>query len=272
MSAPGPECGVQTRRSVTVIDDKLPISVVLISRDAAGTIPACLESVSFADDIVLVDSGSADETMQIARQFGARIFQREWQGFGRQKQFAVDQARHDWALCLDTDERVSPALAQSIRAVLANPAYKVYAMPRCNRFMGRWLRHGEGYPDWSVRLFHRGFAQWSHDTVHEKVLTTQAVGRLTGDLMHESAEDLVDYLSKQNGYTTTQAEALFSQGRQSSALQTALSPVARFCKFYFFRLGLLDGLPGLVHISIGCFNSFIKYAKLRELQRKRGAA
>ena len=257
---------------MTANDGKLPITVAIISRNAAAVIQACLESVGFADDIVMVDSGSVDETIEIARRFGARILHHEWQGFGLQKQFAVSQARHDWVLCVDTDERVTPALAQSLRTVFANPMYKAYEMPRCNRFMGRWLRHGEGYPDLSMRFFDRRFADWSDDAVHEKVMTSEAVGRLAGDLLHESAQDLGAYLSKQNRYTTVQAETLFAQGKRSSVIQVVSSPLARFGKFYFFRLGFLDGLPGLVHIAIGCHNSFIKYAKLYDRQRKQDSA
>jgi glycosyltransferase involved in cell wall biosynthesis len=114
---------------------------------------ACLESLSFCDEIVVVDSASSDGTQELAARRGARVVQKEWLGFGRQKQFAVEQAKHDWVLCLDADERVSPQLAESIRAALAAPVSPVYRMPRRNRFLGRWLSHGEGYPDWSPRLF-----------------------------------------------------------------------------------------------------------------------
>jgi hypothetical protein len=140
-------------------------------------------------------------------------------------------------------------------------------MPRCNRFMGRWLRHGEGYPDWKTRLFHREYAHWSGDAVHEHVLTTAPVMRLTGDLMHDSAESLERYLDKQNRYTTLQAERMMADGQAASALHLVFSPLVRFLKFYVFRLGFLDGLPGLVHIGIGCMNSFNKYAKLIALRR-----
>ena len=255
-----------------IAEDKPPLSVVIISLNAAPAIAACLESVAFADELVVVDSGSHDGTVDIARRMGARVIEHEWHGFGPQKQFAVNQARHDWVLCLDSDERVSTALAQSIGAVMKNPSHQAYAMPRRNRFMGRWLKHGEGYPDWSLRLFDRRRARWSDDAVHEKVLTTEAVGRLDADLLHESAEDLAGYLAKQNRYTTLQAAALFAKDRHSSPLLVAFSPVTRFIKFYFFKLGFLDGLPGLTHIGIGCFNSFIKYAKLLELQRRRDSA
>jgi hypothetical protein len=171
-------------------------------------------------------------------------------------------------LCLDADERLSDTLRESILDELKAPRGLVYAMPRCNRFLGRWLRHGEGYPDWSVRLFHRAHARWSDDAVHEKIVTGQPVVRLHGDLLHDSAETLEKYLDKQNRYTTLQAELLRSAGRRASVAQLLLSPALRFVKFYLVRLGFLDGVPGLVHIAIGCMNTFNKYAKLKALERE----
>ena len=245
------------------------LSVVIITRNAATQLAACLESVAFADEVLVVDGGSSDGTAELAVEHGARVVQKEWLGFGRQKQFAVESARHDWVLCLDADERVSETLRASILAVLAAPAAQAYAMPRCNRFMGHWLRHGEGYPDWSLRLFDRRHARWSEDPVHEKVLTDAPVARLEGDLLHDSAETLASYLEKQNRYTSIQAEALLKAGVRASVAQLLLSPALRFLKFYVLRLGFLDGVPGLVHIAIGCCNSFHKYAKLTGLQRDR---
>jgi len=244
-----------------------PLSVVIITKNAANQLAACLESVSFAEEIVVVDSDSSDGTAALAAMRGARVLQKEWLGFGAQKQFAVEAARHDWVLCLDADERVSEPLRASILAALATPATQAYAMPRCNRFMGSWLRHGEGYPDWSLRLFDRRHARWSDDPVHEKVLTEAPVGRIKGDLLHDSAETLAGYLDKQNRYTSMQAEALFKAGKRAGVARLLLSPVLRFAKFYFLRLGFLDGTAGLVHIAIGCCNSFNKYAKLMALQR-----
>ena len=243
-----------------------PLSVVIITKNAATQLAACLESAGFADETLVVDGGSSDGTAELAARHGARVLQKEWLGFGRQKQFAVEAARHDWVLCLDADERVSAPLRASILTALAAPAAQAYAMPRCNRFMGRWLRHGEGYPDWSLRLFDRRHARWSDDAVHEKVLTGAAVARLEGDLLHDSAETLAGYLEKQNRYTSMQAEALFKAGKRAGIAQLLLSPALRFIKFYFLRLGFFDGVPGLVHISIGCCNSFHKYAKLMALQ------
>jgi glycosyltransferase involved in cell wall biosynthesis len=241
------------------------LSVAIITRDAAHQLAACLDSVAFADEVVVIDSGSVDGTRELAATRGARVVDVPWLGFGPQKQKAVALAAHDWVLCIDADERVTPALADSIRAALKSPDRYAYRMARTNRFLGRFLRHGEGYPDWSLRLFHRAHARWSDDLVHEKVLTTAPVGTLAGDLLHESAESLESYLAKQNRYTTLQAEALAHAGATAGWARVALSPLARFIKFYLFKRGFLDGVPGLVHIAIGCHNSMMKYAKLRAL-------
>ena len=246
---------------------RAPLSAVLITRNAAAVLDACLESLAFVDEIVVVDSASTDSTAEVATRRGARVVQKEWLGFGRQKQFAVDQAKHDWVLCIDSDERVSPELAESIRRALVSPVSPVYRMPRRNRFLGRWLSHGEGYPDWSPRLFNRMNARWSDDLVHEKVLYAVTPGTLQGDLMHDSSDDLAAYLDRQNRYTTLAARQAYELGRRSGVLRLFFSPVVRFFKFYILRLGFLDGVPGLLHISIGCMNSYMKYAKLLELHR-----
>ena len=247
---------------------KIPISVVIIAKNAASQIAACIDSVVFAAEILVVDSGSEDETRAIADVRGCRLIEKEWLGFGRQKQFAVGEAAHDWVLCLDVDERVTPQLQESIRAAMASQKYKAWRMPRRNRFLGRWLAHGEGYPDWSLRLFHRQFASWSNDPVHEAVITTTDVGSLEGDLLHDSAEDVSTYLAKQNRYSSLHAEALFQQGVRAGYLKLFLSPLARFIKFYFIRRGFLDGGPGFAHVAVGCFAAFAKYAKLIELTSK----
>ena len=245
----------------------VPVSAVLITRNASATLDACLESLAFPDEVVVVDSGSTDDTVEIAGRRGARVVQKEWLGFGRQKQYAVEQARHDWVLCLDADERVSPQLAASIAQALATPVSPVYRMARRNRFLGRWLSHGEGYPDWSPRLFNRLNARWSDDLVHEKVLYAVTPGTLDGDLMHDSSDDLATYLDRQNRYTTLAARQAYELGRSANVLHLLFSPVVRFFKFYILRLGFLDGVPGLLHISIGCMNSYLKYAKLLELHK-----
>ena len=247
----------------------LPLSLVVIVRDAADAIAACLASASFAAETVVVDSGSRDDTVEIARASGARVLHRDWQGFGPQKRYAVAQAQHDWVLCLDADERVSPELATSIIALFreGGPTGAAYALARRNRFLGRWLAHGEGYPDWNVRLFDRRRAQWTDDAVHEHVVSSAPVVRLQGDLLHASAESIEDYVARQNLYTTLQASAMHARGERASAARITLSPLVRFFRFYVFKAGFLDGAPGFAHITIGAFASFLKYVKLRALDR-----
>lgn len=247
------------------------LSVVLITQNAAHHLAKCLESCHFADEWIVVDSGSSDETVAIAKSYGAKVIHQDWLGFGLQKRFAVNQARHDWVLCLDADEWLSAKLASEIRALLNNPQAGAYRFPRSNKFMGRFLRHGEGYPDPCLRLFDRRLANWSEHAVHEYVeVGDAAVGKLDGDLMHESGEDISAYLGKQNRYTDIQARALYARGKRCGIGRLIFSPLWRFVRFYILRQGFRDGLPGLVHISIGCINSFVKYAKLIELQRLEG--
>lgn len=273
--------------------DRQPLSAVLITRNAASQLAGCLASVAFCDEIVVVDSGSEDATVEIALEHGARIIQAEWRGFGPQKQFAVEHASHDRVLCIDADERISEPLRESILAALAFPGLAGREFPlegrqsgspgtqsapapplvvawrfrRCNRFMGRYLRHGEGYPDWSLRLFDRRHARWSTDPVHEKVVVAGTVGTLQGDLLHDSAESLETYIAKQNRYSTLAANVALAGGKRATVMHLLLSPALRFLKFYVLRLGLLDGLPGLVHILVGCGASFAKYAKMLTFQR-----
>lgn len=244
-----------------------PLSVAIITLNAATQLADCLASAAFADDIVIIDSGSTDGTPALAQAHGARVVHCDWRGFGPQKQFAVDSAQHDWVLCLDADERVSPELRGSIENALRAPSTAAFRFARCNRFLGRYLKHGEGYPDWSLRLFDRRQARWSDDAVHEKVIADGPVATLKGDLLHDSAETLASYLTKQNRYTSLAADMAYQAGKRVGFGRLFLSPLIRFVKFYLIRQGFRDGLPGLIHIAIGCFNSFSKYAKLLELQK-----
>jgi hypothetical protein len=257
------------------MSEPLPLSLVIITRDAAHELADCLASAAFAAETIVVDSGSRDDTAALAVRLGARVIEHAWEGFGPQKNFAVAQARHDWVLCLDADERVTPDLAAAIREQFASgpparvayrePAAAAFRIARRNRFLGRWLAHGEGYPDWNVRLFDRRRARWSDDLVHEKVVADGPVGELRGDLLHASAESIDAYIAKQNRYTTMQAAAMHARGERAGAALLVLSPIARFLRFYVLRLGFLDGAAGFAHIAIGAFASFLKYAKLRAL-------
>lgn len=254
----------------------LKLSIVIITLNAENHLKRCLESVkNLGDEIIIVDSGSSDKTMCIATSYETvRFIHQDWLGFGKQKQFAVDCAKNNWVLCLDADECITEELKLSIIDLfkhLDNNAFdnKIYEICRCNYFLGQFLRHGEGYPDWCLRLFNKQIASWSSDLVHEKVIYNQSVQveRLSGDLLHYSAESLKDYLNKQNQYTSIQADILFKNNPniKLSLIKLILSPILRFIKFYFIKQGFKDGKAGLIHIAIGCFNSFIKYCKLLEL-------
>ncbi len=251
---------------------KLPLSLVLITLNAGPRLRDVLASVPFADDIVVVDSGSTDETAAIAAEFGARMVTHGWAGFGPQKAYAVSLAKNDWVLCLDADETLSPVLSRSIVQAFGDalPAYPVYRFARCNVFMGRPLKHGEGYPDFNTRLFRRDTARWSDDIVHEHVLSDVPPRTLEGDLLHYSADDLKVYLDKQNRYTSLAAERALARNEAAPLARMVLSPITRFLKFWLLRGGWRDGVPGFVHIVIGCQNSFMKYAKLRDLRRQAG--
>ena len=237
--------------------DRKQLSVTIITLNEERRIGKCIKSVSFADEIIVVDSGSQDRTVEIAEQAGARVIHQDWLGYGRQKQFAVEQAINDWVLCLDADEWLSPELLQSIQSVLEHPEFRAYQFPRRNRFMGRWLRHGEGYPDWSLRLFDRNHAHWSEDVVHEKVVPDGEIGKVSGDLMHESEDGLQHYLEKQKRYALILSRRKTKLG--GAPLLLLFSPLFRFTKTFIFRRGFLDGYQGLVHCLMGATGSYYKY-------------
>lgn len=244
------------------------ISLVVITyneeRHLAQTIESC---IGLVNEIIIVDSGSSDSTCQIAKGYDAKIMYNKFTGFGKQKQFAVSCASNDWVLCLDADETLSDTLKINIRELLNNPRDDAYNLTRCNKFMGKYLRHGAGYPDDGIRLFNKQTARWSDDIVHEKVIVDGTIGKLSGDYLHDSVDTLDKYLSKQNRYTTMQAETMNANGKKFKLSKLVLSPIWHFIKYYFIKLGFLDGVPGLVHILIGSWNSFVKYAKLYDLTR-----
>ncbi len=247
-------------------------SLVLITKNAAPQLEPCLDSVrGVVDEIVMVDSGSIDATVSLAERHGARISHQEFLGFGPQKRLAVSLASHNWVLCLDADERLTPELAAAIRAELVNPAYVAYRIARRNSFFGRYLRHGEGYPDWNIRLFDRRHANWTEDLVHEFVRAETEIGTVAGDLLHDSAEEVGSYIAKQNKYTDIQVDQLFKAGKRAGVGKLVSSPLARFIRFYLFRSGWRDGAAGFAHIAIGSFFAFVKYAKLHERWRQHEA-
>jgi glycosyltransferase involved in cell wall biosynthesis len=248
----------------------IPVTAVIITLNEENNIQKCLESVAFCAERLVVDSGSTDRTVEIARQLGARIIHQQWLGFGRQKQFAVTQASHDWVLCLDADEWLSTQLADSIGQLFkSGPEGKLYQFARRDYFLGRWLNHG-GYPEYSPRLFHRQFARWSDAMVHETVVTEERAKTLQGDLMHYTSESLGHSVEKRARYGSMQARDMYARGSRPRLTKLMFSPLARFLKLYLVKQGFRDGIAGFVLASLSGFFCFYKYAMLYELDAQSG--
>ena len=246
------------------------LSVVLITLNEAANLPRTLASVrglGEISEIIVVDSGSTDATLDIARSFGARVFSEPWKGFGVQKNSAISHATGDWILSLDADEEVSPTLAREIQTLLAGqPVFNAYLIPRLNHFLGRPLRHGGYWPDPKLRLFRRGAARFEERTVHETMQSGGPTGRLKGHLIHHCYPTLSDYIEHMNRYSTLGAQALVASGRaRPSPLwfvwNAYLNPAATFLYNYVFRLGFLDGRAGLLQHWHHSGYVHAKYAK-----------
>lgn len=243
------------------------LSIVLITQNEAANLPRTLASVSWAQEIVVLDSGSTDVTLEIARAAGAKICSEPWKGFGAQKNSALARATGDWVLSLDADEEVSPALAREIQALLAGePAFQAYRIPRLNHFLGTPLRHGGYWPDPKLRLFARGAARFEERAVHETMQAAGPVGTLKGHLIHHCYPTLDDYIEHMNRYSSAGARMLVEAGRAPRSTagllwQAVLNPVATFAYNYFVRLGFLDGRAGLLqHLNHSVYIHW-KYVK-----------
>jgi glycosyltransferase involved in cell wall biosynthesis len=230
---------------------------------------ACLESVAWADEIVVVDAESQDKTVQIAREFTDQVVVRPWPGFAPQKNFALDLARGDWILSLDADEEVSAELREEVAQTIADPtAADGYAMPRRNIFWGRWVRHGGLYPDWQVRLFRRGRARFLDRDVHESVRVEGRVDRLRGALLHRSYRDVADFLARADRYSTLAAEEWARSGRPGRARDIVLQPLGRFLGMYLVRRGCLDGWRGLLLATLYAYYVGMRAAKIFERTKR----
>ena len=245
------------------------LSVVIICRDEEDNIRDCLESVKWADEIVVVDSGSTDRTLEIAREYTARVIQHPWPGHIEQKSFALEQATGDWALSIDADERVSPELAEEIREMLRQPeaAEVGYTVPRKTHYLGRWITHGGWYPGRKLRLVRHGKAHWAGVNPHDHLYADGPVGALKGDLYHYTYRNISDHLRTIDAFTTISAREMAAQGKNRPLLHMLLNPPLRFLRMYLLRLGFLDGLAGFVVAVLGSYYVFLKYAKLWEMLR-----
>jgi glycosyltransferase involved in cell wall biosynthesis len=241
------------------------LSVVVVTRNEQDRLRAALESVAWADEIVVVDAESDDKTVTIAREFTDHVVVRPWPGYAAQKNVAIDLATGDWILSLDADETVSAELTAEIRRVLAadGPA-DGYSVPRRNIFWGRWVRHGGLYPDWQLRLFRRGRGRFSERAVHESVRVDGRVERLTGHLEHRSYRDVGDFLARADRYAALAAADAVAQGRRAGARDFVLRPLGRFLSMYVLYRGFLDGWPGFLLASLYAYYVLIRAVKIWE--------
>lgn len=249
------------------------LSIVLITLNEAHNLPRTLESVRGMGEIVVVDSGSTDATVELARDAGARVFVEPWKGFGAQKNAAIDHAEGDWVFSLDADEEVTPELRREIEALLeGEPESAAYRVPRLNHFLGRPLRHGGYWPDPKLRLFRRGAARFEERPVHETMQTAGPVGTLRGHLVHNCYPTLEDYVEHMNRYSTAGARMLVERGRAGRSWMwlvwnAVLNPAATFVYNYVFRMGFLDGRAGLLqHLNHSVYVHW-KFAKAWAMAR-----
>ena len=245
------------------------LGVALITKNAALRLDECLRAVAFADEIVVVDSGSTDRTVDIARAHGARVLTHtDWPGFGPQKNRALDALGTAWVLSIDADEIVTPELAVSIAGVLAAPAADVYAVDRLSAFCGHWVRHGGWYPDWIPRLFKRGAARFSDDLVHERLVFDSPAKRLEGKLMHHSYEDFEAVLRKLDAYSTAGAQQRHAAGQRGSFGKAVARGAWAFVRTYFLRRGFLDGRAGFMIAMFNAETVYYRFLKLAQLGRE----
>jgi glycosyltransferase involved in cell wall biosynthesis len=250
----------------------LKVTAAIITLDEEENIRAACESVSWADEILVVDSGSTDRTVELARGCGARVVERAWPGFAEQKQFAATEARNDWVFSLDADERVSPELRRSIEDLLYTPEERLadgYRVARRSFYMGRWIRGGGWYPDYQLRLFRKARGRWAGAHVHESVRMDEGarVETLAGDLLHFSVRRVIDHHRMVGErYAPLSARKMFDEGRRTTPLKVALAGPAAFARSFLLKGGFRDGLAGLAIARFAAHNAFLKHLLLWEMQ------
>ena len=246
------------------------LSVTVITKNEAADIGQALESVRFADDIVVVDSRSTDDTVAIARRYTDRVVVRDWPGYIEQKNYAASLAANDWILSLDADERVTPELATELQALnaAAAPPEAAFRIKRVTWHLGRWIRTTDWYPDYQLRLYNRTFAEWTGRYVHEAVTVRGVVGDLRGEIQHYAYRDIADHLETIDRYTTLAARQMHEDGRPAGVMQIAGHPPLAFLRNYIARGGIRDGIPGFIISAMNAYYVGLKFAKLWELQHR----
>ena len=244
------------------------LSACIISFQEEDRIEDCLDSLAFCDEILVVDSHSTDRTRELAAAKGARVIERDWPGHVAQKEFCIREAAHDWVLCVDADERISPELRTEIESLAARgfPQHAGWRFPRLSRHLGIWVRYGTWYPDRQLRLFDRRRGHWGGNDPHDRVELQGSVGELEGDLQHHPYRSVEEHLDTIDRYTTIMAEGLHARGKRAGAFDLIGRPVLRFLRFYLFKRGFLLGWKGLFLAYLAAHYGRLKYAKRLVLQ------
>ena len=251
----------------------MKLTVTVITHNEASNIGDALASAAWADEIVVVDSGSTDDTVAVARRYATRVEVTGWPGYGAQKNRAADLASHDWILSLDADERIPPELAAEIRALLeGGPGAPGYRIPRMTYYLGRWIHSTDWYPDYQLRLYDRRAGRWSLRQVHESVELQGTPGRLRHEIQHYAYRDVSHHLATIDRYTTLAADQWIAEGRRTTALALAVHPPVAFLRNYLLRGGIRDGAPGFLVSVLNSYYVFLKLLKLWERQRSPAGA
>ena len=242
------------------------LSVTIITKNEEKNIARCLESIKWADEIIVLDTHSTDRTVEICRQFTDQVFCVDWQGYGKQKNMCAERTRYDWVLNLDSDEEISPEGAEEIKRVLRDkPMYSLYNFPRKNFFAQRWVRYGGWYPDRISRLYNKTQISFTDSQVHEKLVPDKNAGSLCNAILHYSFSGMEDYIERQNRYSTLYACEKSKNGFRANGSHLILRPILSFVKNYFIRQGFRDGFLGLFLAVSGSFYTFLKYAKTKNI-------
>jgi glycosyltransferase involved in cell wall biosynthesis len=240
------------------------ISATIITFNEERNLPRAIESLRCADEVVVVDSGSTDRTVEIAEKLGARVIESPWPGYANQKNLAAERAEHDWILSLDADESLSESLEAEIWHLKKNgPTCDAYTMPRMAQYLGKWIRYSGWYPDRKARLYHRSKARWEGDYVHESVKVDGRLGHLEGNLLHFTCDSLSEHLKVMDRYTTLAAQQLLDTRTPIGWSKLVLDPPWTFFRTYILQRGFLDGVEGLAIAYMAALYNFVKYAKAR---------